>query len=151
VAAHRIIVDALNVAYWCGTPPQLRLPLTLLTALLEQEHRVTLFFDASAPYQLTESDRPLYGEVLSHPGVVAVPSGKRADGVMLKAARDSGGCIVSRDRFRAERRRFRRIIDDPARILAGSVANDTLHVPALRISAVLPASSREAWDRIRSR
>lgn len=146
-----VIVDALNVAYWCGTPPDLRLPLTLMAQLIERQLRVVLFFDASAPHQLVEIDRQIYPELLGHPHVVQVPSGKRADGLMLKAARDSGGRIVSRDRFRAERRRFRRIIDDPARIVSGAVADDVLHVPGLEISAPLPASTRAAWDRIRHR
>lgn len=146
-----IIVDALNVAYWCGTPPDLRLPLALMAQLIEHEQRVVLFFDASAPHQLVESDRAIYAELLVHPHVIQVPSGKRADGLMLKAARDSGGRIVSRDRFRAERRRFRRIIDDPTRLVSGAVADDVLHVPGLKISAPLPTSAREAWDRIRNR
>jgi hypothetical protein len=143
-----ICVDALNVAYWCGSPPDLRLPLTLMAALLDRGHRVQLYFDASAPHQLKDEDRLIYEQLLqqraSH--VIQVPSGRRADGVLLKHARSSGASIVSRDRFRDHRARFRKLIDDPARLFGGAVSQDVLHVPALGIEAALPVSSKAALD-----
>ena len=41
-------VDALNLGYWCGAPPSLRIPLTALQGLLAQGRPATLVFDASA-------------------------------------------------------------------------------------------------------
>jgi hypothetical protein len=142
-----VVVDALNVAYWCGDPPDLRLPLALMAHLLERGHPVLLYFDASAPYKLKDDDRLIYQQLVQHPRhVVQVPSGRRADGVMLQHARSTGACIVSRDRFRDYRRRFRKLIDDPARLFGGAVAENVLHVPALGVEARLPGSSREAWE-----
>jgi hypothetical protein len=142
-----VIVDALNVAYWAGSPPDLRLPLALMTDLLQRGRHVLLFFDASATYRLSEADRLVYERMRQSPEVIQVRSGEPADRAMLKYVRSAGGCIVSRDRFADHRRRFRKLIDDPARLLGGAVAHDTLHVPGLGVSAPLATSSQEAWQR----
>ena len=144
----RIFIDALNLAYWCGDPPSLRMPVTLLTHLLAAGHVAVLYFDASARYQLgAEAD--LYAELLKHPQLcVEVLSGRTADGVMLRQATASGACIVSRDKYRDQRRRYRKLIDDPARLLTGEVANDRLLVPALDLDVPLPASAHEAWQQL---
>lgn len=146
--ARPILVDALNVAYWCGAPPSLRLPLTLMVHLLAGGYPALLYLDASARYRL-QGEADVYAHLMGHPRhVVEVMSGRTADGAMLRHATSSGACIVSRDRFRDHRRRYRKLIDDPARLMPGAVAQDRLLVPSLGIDASLPASAHEAWTRL---
>ncbi|HUP90956.1 MAG TPA: hypothetical protein VM074_01815 [Solimonas sp.] len=143
--AVRIHIDALNVAYWCGSPPALRIPLGLMAALLAAGHRATLYFDASARYRL--GNVGVYELLLKHSGhVIQAPSGRRADQLMLRDARASGALIVSRDHFRDHRRRYRKLIDDPARVLTGEVRDDRVRVPSLSLDAPLPASDEAAWQ-----
>lgn len=143
-------IDALNVAYWCGRPPSLRLPLALMTALLAEGYQAVLFFDASARYQLGE-ESDLYAQLMQVPDhFVEVPSGRSADTELLKRARATGACIVSRDHFRDHRRRYRKLIDDPARLLMGFVSNEHLLVPALALDVLLPATALAAWRALQS-
>lgn len=147
--ARPVMIDGLNVAWWCGTPPTLRLPLTLILALYEQGRTACMVFDASAPYQLPEAERELYAELAQHTSCcVQVPSGQDADVHMLKQARDTHACIVTRDQFRDHRRKYRSLIKDTARILRGDVAENVLRVPALDIAAPLPDLPRQAWQRL---
>jgi len=143
-----IVCDALNVAYWIGHPPDLRLPLALMAELLQRDRQVFLYFDASAPHKLTEVDRPVYTFLRAHRDVIEVPSGKPADRLMLKHARSIGAAVVSRDKFRDQRRRFRRLVDDPSRLLSGAVSGNVLHVPGLDVSAPLADSTEIAWQRV---
>jgi hypothetical protein len=141
----RVLVDALNVAFWCGDPPSLRLPLALLAALRAEGYDAILVFDANAKYQLA-NDGEVYAQLSARADLcVEVPSGRRADDVMLRDARDTGGAIVTRDRFRDYRQRYRKLIDDPARVFGGTVREDRLRVPALKLDVALPASAAQAW------
>ncbi len=107
---------------------------------------MVLYFDANTRYRLGE-ERELYERLLAHSRhCIEVPSGKRADGLMLRAATACGGVIVSRDKYRDYRKKHRRLIDDPARLLGGGVRAGRLRVPALEIDTALPASAQEAWD-----
>ena len=143
-----ILIDGLNVAYWCGDPPRLGLPVSLLLALLEQGHPAHLYFDASARYRFA-GDQPAYDRLIRYRHhVTEVASGRRADGVMLQKARASGGIIISRDRFRDYRSRFRRLIDDPARLLGGSVTQDLLHVQHLDLRTPVTPVAPGDWDRL---
>lgn len=138
-------IDALNVAYWCGQPPSLRLPITLIAGLLAAGHEALLCFDASARYQLKD-DAEAYAQLIQPEGLAfEVPSGIPADRVLLKKANASHGVILSRDHFRNHRRRYRRLIDDPARVIAGYVRNDRLLLPALALDLPLPATTELAW------
>ena len=144
----RILLDAQNIAWWRGAPPSLRLPLALMAALLEAGDEVLAVFDASARHQLAP-ERETYEALLRHPRhFVEVPSGRRADGELLRRARAGGGLIVSRDRYRDHRRRYRKLIDDPARLLAGHVHEDRVLVPLLGVAAELPATAGGAWQRL---
>lgn len=146
--ARKIFIDALNLAYWCGAPPSLRAPVVLLTQLLARGDAATLYFDASARHRLRD-EVGLYVRLLEHPDhVVEVPSGRSADRVMLRHATSSGACVVSRDKYRDHRRRFRKLIDDPTRLVSGAVADDFVLVPALALRAPLPASAQEALARL---
>lgn len=139
-----LFVDALNVAYWCGQPPSLRVPIALITGLLAAGHEAVLCFDASARYQLKD-DAEHYQRLIQLDGIAfEVPSGIPADRILLRQANARGGIILSRDRFRDHRRRYRRLIDDPARVLAGQVRNDRLLLPALALDLPLPASTEQA-------
>ncbi|MDM4768971.1 hypothetical protein [Solimonas sp. SE-A11] len=141
-------MDALNLAYWTGQPPSLRAPLTLLARLLEQGQDAVLYFDANARYRLGD-ERAVYELLLEHPRhCIEVASGKRADGVLLRMATACKGCVVSRDKYRDFRKRYRRLIDDPARLLGGGVRERCLRVPQLQIDVPLPASAQEAWERL---
>ena len=141
---NRLLVDALNVAYWCGEPPQLRLPLSLAAGLQARGQAAVLYFDANARHCLA-ADAETYLQLLQHPRLCAeAPSGKRADGLMLKQARDSGASIVSRDRFRDHRKRYRRLIDDPGRVFSGFVKDERLFIEGLQLDLPLWPSSPEA-------
>jgi len=147
----RIFIDGLNLAYWRGQQPSLRVPLALLTQLLEEGRDVVLYFDANARHRLGD-EAGLYLQLLERSRFcVEVPSGKRADGLMLRAATACGGCVVSRDKYRDYRKKFRRLIDDPARLLAGGVRQDRLRVPGLSVDMALPATASEAWARLEPR
>ena len=140
----RWLIDALNVAYWCGSPPSLVLPIALLAQLLRAGCNAQMVFDASARYQLA-GETVIYTQLIQRPTwAIEVPSGRTADGVMLRQARTSGGGILSRDRFRDHRRRFRKLIDDPTRLVAGHVTDETLIIPLLSLHAPLPRSTRDA-------
>lgn len=139
-----LLIDALNVAYWCGSPPALRLPIALLAGARAAGHDAELIFDASAPYRMV-ADAELHARLLRDvPWIAAVPSGQSADRWLLRRARDSDGAVISNDRFRDHRRRFRRLIDDPARLLPGQVLDDRIEVSALGLAIPLPATAEQA-------
>lgn len=147
--ARPLVIDALNLAYWCGNPPSLRVPLTLMTHLLEQGQQAVLYFDASAQYKLG-SEADLYAELVPHAGfVIEVPKGMPADRALLKQANAQGACVLSRDKYRDYRKRYRRLIDDPARLLSGAVVNGRLLIPALALDLDVPTSAAEAWSRLK--
>lgn len=143
-----VVIDALNVAWWCGAPPALRIPLALLAHLLERGVGAQLVFDANAPHQLA-ADADVYRRLIAHPSLaIEVASGTPADTTLLKLARTRDACIVTRDRFRDHRRRYRRIVDDPARLVAGGVTGDAIVAPPLLERVPLPSTAAEAWLRV---
>jgi hypothetical protein len=149
MTTREVLIDALNVAWWCGDPPTLRLPVALLVELLNRGTPAYLYFDASAPYQLAH-ERADYDALFEFPELaVRAPIGRTADGLLLRHARDRGALIVSRDRFRDHRARYRRIIDDPARVVGGFVEPEVLRVPDLGLAALPPARSGDAIDALR--
>lgn len=143
-----VLIDAVNVAWWCGEPPSLRLPVTLLAALLRRGDRTWLYFDASAPH-LFSHERAEYETLIAMTRhVVVAPGGTPADRLLLRHARDRSARIVSRDRFRDHRIRYRRIIDDPSRVLSGWVEADTLRVPGLELDVPLVKAVPETLDEL---
>jgi hypothetical protein len=138
--ARPVFIDALNVAYWIGDPPSLRVPIALIRHLLAAGHHAVLYFDASARYRLRD-EGALYEALLKDSQhCVEVPSGKPADRVLLRDAAAKGACVVSRDKFRDHRRRRRKLIDDPARLISGTVSNNRVLVPALGLDVALAES-----------
>jgi hypothetical protein len=151
LAQRLLLIDAMNVAYWCGQPPSLRFPLSLLNHRLAAGLPALLYFDASARYRL-KTEAAIYDALAPYTELfVEVPSGRTADGVMLRHARARGGCIVSRDRYRDYRSRYRKLIDDPTRLLTGAVSNERLYVPALAIGVAVAASADEALQQLAER
>ena len=148
--ARPVCVDALNVAYWAGSPPSLRLPLALLAVLHDRRHDATLFFDASARYHLA-AEADTYAALVAQPFCVEVPHGRSADTALLRQARRSGALVISRDRFRAHRRRYRRLIDDAGRRCEGHVTDDALHLPMLGLVAPLASSAALALQALGAR
>jgi Zc3h12a-like Ribonuclease NYN domain len=136
-------LDGLNIAYWSGPPPSLRLPVTLATGLRAAGYAVTVVFDASAIHHWPQQ-AALYSALLTSSAVRQVPSRQPADCLLLREARHSGGVVVSRDGFKDHRRRYRRLIDDPARRWSGFVRDDHLHLPALELCLPLPGSAEAA-------
>lgn len=135
-----VLVDAMNLAYWCDRPPSLRVPLAVLAALRARGQPVGLIFDASARHRLGE-EASLYRHLLEGSAEISeVPSGRPADRELLRQARAKDALLLSRDRFRDHRLRYRRLIDDPARVFGGYVADDRIHIPMLVRDVPLPAS-----------
>lgn len=149
-AAAPFVVDALNVAYWCGSPPTLRLPLALATGLRRAGYQVQLVFDASTSHQLAEHEWDVYRALLMLADVaVQVPSGTSADRHLLTLAKASGARVISRDRFRQHRRKFRSIVGPPDRRVDGVVSGDCIHLPAIDCRMPLPGDVDAAWRECR--
>lgn len=143
-----MLIDGLNLAYWCGNPPSLRLPLAAMIHLRSAGADVRTYFDASARYRL-QAEAALYTCLMQYPDdFIEAASGRTADGLLLRHARSGGACILSRDKYRDHRRRFRKLIDDPLRLISGFVQHDRLQVPALAMDAALPSSAAEAWTQL---
>lgn len=144
--ARPVLIDALNLAYWCGAPPSLRIPMAAMSGLLSAGLRAWLVFDSSARYRLG-AESGLYAHLLRHTEhVIEVPSGQPADRLLLRRATRLGARVLSRDRYRDHRRRHRRLIDDPARLLAGEVREDQLHLPRLALTIELPPTAQAACN-----
>ncbi len=145
-----LLLDGLNIAWWCGSPPSLRLPLSLWLGLSGQGRRATVVFDASTPYQLPAAERDIYAAWLADgTGIVQVASGQSADAWLLQAALQGGGAVISRDRFREYRRACRSVVRNPARRLDGFVAEDRIQVPALGQVVPLHPDAMQAWAQFR--
>ena len=123
--------------------------MTLLAALLRRGDRARLYFDASAPHRFAHERAEYDALIAMTQHVVIAPSGTPADRLLLRHARDRSARIVSRDRFRDHRVRYRRIVDDPWRLLSGWVECDTLRVPGVALNVRLPGSAREALIELR--
>ena len=135
------VLDGMNLAYWAGLPPSLRVPLGLMAALLARGDRPFAVFDANARYQLPPDEQPCYAVLLQSPLATEVPSGDSADGHLLKLAVDAAACVISRDRFREFRRKYRSVTRNPYRRLDGTVRDDQIFVPGAHLVASLPASA----------
>lgn len=141
----RYCIDALNLAYWGGRQPSLRVPMALLTHLLASGHAARLYFDASARHRLA-AEATLYEALMQHPAhCIEVIAGRSADTLLLRDARATGAILISRDHFADHRRRYRKLIDDPARRLGGWMEPQQLCIPGLGQPLPLPATAAEAW------
>lgn len=140
------LLDALNIAWWCGAPPSLRLPLAIARGLIRAGKPPLLVFDASTRHQLPETEHAVLAGLLDRPQLaLQVASGEHADGVLLAQAKAVGGIVISRDRFRDHRRKYRAIVRNPERRIDGFVSDDVIRVPALSLAEPLPATAAAAW------
>ena len=136
--ARLVLVDAMNLAYWCDRPPSLRLPLAVFAALRARGQPVQLIFDASARRRLGDEAADYLRLLEGFEPISEVPSGRPADRELLRQARAQDALLLSRDRFRDHRRRYRKLIDDPSRVFGGFVADDCIHIPTLALQVPLP-------------
>lgn len=98
------IIDGSNVMFWkTGTPDILGVR-DVVNELRARGLHTCVVFDANAGYRLNgryQHDKALSRQLgLPANRVTVVPKGTPADPYILKAARDHGGRIVSRDQFR---------------------------------------------------
>lgn len=135
----------MNLAYWCDRPPSLRVPLAVLAALRARGQPVRLIFDASARHRLGEEAAQYLHGLAGDEAFEEVPSGRPADRELLRQARAQDALLLSRDRFRDHRRRYRKLIDDPQRVFGGYVADDRLHIPMLALDLPLPRTLDAVW------
>ena len=100
----RIIIDGSNVMYWRNGEPNLQPVREVIAELKKHGLKPGVVFDANAGHVLEgefRSDK-WFEDALDLPKhhAMLVPSGMPADPVILGAARDFGGRVVSNDRFR---------------------------------------------------
>mgnify|MGYP003662855449 CR=1 FL=1 len=99
-----IIIDGSNVMYWRGGEPDILTVRDVVDYLRERGFTPGVVFDANAGYLLAgryQHDRALSLQLdLPQDRVMVVPKGNPADPFILKAARDYGAKVVSKDRFR---------------------------------------------------
>ncbi|PRY26733.1 Zc3h12a-like ribonuclease protein [Aliiruegeria haliotis] len=99
-----ILLDGSNVMHWNGGEARLETVRDVLTRLTALGFTPGVVFDANAGYKMAGrylGDRMLARELgLPLSRVMVVSIGTPADPVLLAAARDLGGRVVSNDRFR---------------------------------------------------
>lgn len=99
-----IVIDGSNVMHWQDGTPSIKTVRDVVDRLRAEGYSPCVVFDANAGYLLIgryQHDRALSAQLdLPVDRVMVVPKGTPADPFILKAARDYGGQIVSRDQFR---------------------------------------------------
>jgi hypothetical protein len=99
-----IIIDGSNVMHWQDGTPNIKTVRDVVDHLRAHGYTPGVVFDANAGYLLIgqyQHDRALSAQLdLPVDRVMVVPKGTPADPFILKAAKDYGGQIVSRDQFR---------------------------------------------------
>ena len=88
-------------------------------------------------HRLPETEHGVYATLLQTGQALQTAKGIPADRQLLRLARRLGALVVSRDSFRDHRSRYRRLIDEPGRLLGGFVENGALFVPGLEVTAPL--------------
>lgn len=99
-----ILVDGSNVMHWRDNTPDIEPVREVIATLKAQGYTPGVVFDANVGYKLEGRYRNHYKLAkrlgLPHEQVMVVPKGEPADPMILRAARDYGGRVVSQDRFR---------------------------------------------------
>lgn len=99
-----ILIDGSNVMHWRDNTPDIDPVREVVASLQAQGYTPGVVFDANAGYKLEGRYRNHYKLArrigLPHEQVMVVPKGEPADPLILRAARDYGGRVVSQDRFR---------------------------------------------------
>ncbi|RMA41259.1 NYN domain-containing protein [Rhodophyticola porphyridii] len=98
-----VVIDGSNVMHWDGEAPKLRTLQIVISALKAKGFQPGIVFDANAGYKLVNRylDDRHFAELLKLPAsrVLVVPKGQPADPIILAAARDVGGKVITNDRF----------------------------------------------------
>lgn len=104
VAKNWVVVDGSNVMHWKDGAAQIGPISEVLHHLEARGFTAGIVFDANAGYKLSDryQDDGVLARILRMPEdrVLVVPKGTPADPVILMAARDLGGRVVSNDRYR---------------------------------------------------
>jgi hypothetical protein len=99
-----VVVDGSNIMHWKDDIPQIGTISEVLHRLEVLGFTAGIVFDANAGYKLSDryQDDGVLARILHMPAdrVLVVPKGTPADPVILAAARDLGGRIVTNDRYR---------------------------------------------------
>ncbi len=99
-----VVVDGSNVMHWKDNTARISTISEVLHHLEAHGFAAGIVFDANAGYKLSDryQDDGVLARILNLPEdrVLVVPKGTPADPVILKAARDLGGRVVSNDRYR---------------------------------------------------
>jgi hypothetical protein len=99
-----VVVDGSNVMHWKDNMAQIATISEVLDHLEALGFSAGIVFDASAGYKLSDryQDDGVLARILQMPvdRVLVVPKGQPADPVILTAARDLGGRVVTNDRYR---------------------------------------------------
>ncbi|MBN2761052.1 MAG: hypothetical protein JXQ79_11160 [Rhodobacteraceae bacterium] len=102
--ARFMLVDGSNVMHWRDNIPNLKPVCAVVASLQAQGYTPGVVFDANVGYKLEGRYRNHYKLAkrlgLPHEQVMVVPKGEPADPMVLRAARDYGGRVVSQDKFR---------------------------------------------------
>jgi len=103
-AARLAIIDGSNLLYWKGEALSLEPVIDAIEALEAAGYRPCVVFDANAGYLVAGRylNGPSFAKRLGLRSAQShvVHKGEPADPHILKLARDSGGIVISRDRFR---------------------------------------------------
>jgi hypothetical protein len=99
-----VVVDGSNVMHWKDNTAQIATISEVLDHLERLGFSAGIVFDANAGYKLSDryQDDGVLARILQMPEdrVLVVPKGQPADPVILAAARDLGGRVVTNDRYR---------------------------------------------------
>lgn len=130
------IIDGSNLIYWRDQHCSLQPVQEAIAILRKAGFRPCVIFDANAGYLV--ADRYLDGGAfakrlgLSEQNAHVVPRGQPADPFILQLARESGGIVVSRDRFRDWKEAFS---DEtkPERVVRGGYRDGVLALDLDRV------------------
>lgn len=102
--ADHVIVDGSNVLFWRDGEPDLQAVREVVDRLIAAELVPGVMFDANAGYLVADYywDDAEFALALdvSPERVLVVPKGEPADATILRAAREMGARVVSKDKFR---------------------------------------------------
>ena len=136
--ANAVVIDGSNVMHWGGGEPSLDPLRAVIDLATERGWTPGVVFDANAGYKIIgryQHDGDLAREIgLPEDRVFVVPKGTQADPVILQAARDMGGRVISNDRFRDWAEQFPEV-GTPGYLVTGSLSKGRLRLD-------LPAAER---------
>jgi hypothetical protein len=138
--ARFILVDGSNVMHWRDNTPSIEPVRAVITSLKAAGYTPGVVFDANAGYKLEGRYRNHYKLAksigLPHEQVMVVPKGEPADPMILRAARDYGGRVVSQDRFRDWEGEFPELRRPDFRVRGGYDGDKLwLDLPASQVAA----------------